>query len=316
MKVLYFANENPNYPIKDIELALRKLGHEVDRISDTEFDMVKLTEKSKESDLFLFHHGGVDTQDEFAFQLSTARLQNILNEVKCKKVWWYLDKGWNTADILLSRIIPWTDYTFMNDDTWRRRNKYENVFCLHAGAGKSIKGRVIKEYAVADVGIIGNIYGTRKAMFDNLRQQFGRKFKIFQKVYGQDFADVCASVKVLVAPIYPYDDFYWSDKLYKIINNGGFVLHPRLHGLKEEGWVNGKDYISYRSWSELLEAIKYFLDPANEDEKQNIVRTGQGKVNNNFTYENRLKEMFGRIEEADKKKTEDLQDKDKREIKS
>jgi Glycosyl transferases group 1 len=302
MRVLYFASENPNYPIKDIELALKKLGHKVDRISDTEFDMADLVEKSKEADLFLFHHGGINTQDEFSFQLSSARLQNILNEVKCKKIWWYLDKGWATADIVLERIVPWTDLTFINDDTWRRRNKFENVFCLHCGAGKPIEGRVVKEYSVADVGMIGNIYGIRKAFFDNLRQQFGRKFKIFQKVYGQDFADVCKSVKVLVAPIYPYDDFYWSDLVYKITNAGGFIVHPRLHGLKEEGWVNGKDYVSYRMWPELLETIKYFLDPAHQEEREKIIKAGQEKVRNQFTYEHRLKEMLNKIEEYEKTK--------------
>lgn len=302
MKVLYFAQDNPNYPIKDIEYALKKIGHEVERIPDEGFDMKALVEKANSSDIFLFHHGGVNTQDEFTFQLSVARLQNILNEIKCKKIWWYLDKGWSSADIMLERIVPWTDITFTNDDTWRRRSKFENVFPLHAGAGKPIEGRKVKEYEMADVGMIGNIYGTRKAFFDNLRQQFGRKFKIFQKVYGQDFADVCKSVKVLVTPIYPYDDFYWSDQIYKITNAGGFVIHPRLHGLKEEGWVNGKDVITYRMWAELLEAIKYFLDDAHKDEKESIIRTGQGKVRNNFTYEHRLKEMFNKIEEYGKSK--------------
>ena len=94
-KILYFTNPTePSYGFtKDIESSLKKLGHKVETINDRDFDIELLLNKAKDSDLFLFHQGGVYTDSEINYSMSIERLKQILSGIQCKKVCWFFEKA-------------------------------------------------------------------------------------------------------------------------------------------------------------------------------------------------------------------------------
>lgn len=295
MRILYFTNlKYLKHLSKDIEEALKKLGHNVLTINDQDFKMDELITNANICDMFLFHQGGVSTDNEYEFRLSLARLHTILQSIKTKKTLWFVDKVWGSSDLMMESIVSMVDWAFINDDTWVRRHKYPNVSTLHCGVGKKRPlGKFNKELE-CDIAFIGKVYGTRTVFVENLRQQFGRRFKVFQGVHDKEFDDLCQSVKIIVSPNFPMDDFYWSNRIYKILGCGGFLIHPRLFGLKEEGFIEGKHYVGYKSWNELLFHLDHFLKPENHNELNSIAQNGRDFVHKNFNYIKRLKELLSK----------------------
>jgi len=298
MDILYFTNlENKRYPFREIKKALENLGHKVEVVNDNDFDMEELIKKANKADLFLFHHGGIRTDSDIECKLSLARLQTILQAIRPIKVLWFLDKGWLLNDEILEQIIPLTNFTFGNDETWVRRHKYPNVFPLHCGTGERKGGRKKKEYE-CDIAFIGDTYGIRQLWANTLRQQFGRRFKVFNDVFDEDFNSVCKSAKAIVFPRFPADDFFWPDTIYKVMAAGGLVIYPRLEGLKQE-FENKKHYLTYFSMKELVGLLNEILRPEADKLRKKIAEEGKKRVKK-FTYEERLKTLFSKIYENKK----------------
>jgi spore maturation protein CgeB len=124
-----------------------------------------------------------------------------------------------------------------------------------------------------------------------MKEVFGDKFKIYNDKYGADFADICESTKIIVSPRPPADDFYWSDRIYKTIANRGFLIHPRLEGLKVE-FREKKCFEDYNTFDELVDKIKYWLQPDKFQEKKKIAQHGRNFIENKFNYSNRLREII------------------------
>ena len=118
---------------------------------------------------------------------------------------------------------------------------------------------------------------------------------MFNGVWGNDFYDVCQTAKIIVAPQFPEDDFYWSDRIYRVLGAGGFLIHPRLYGLKQENFENKKHYITYHTWNELVFHLEHFLKPEYDKERRKIAQQGKEFVLKHFTYNQRLKEIFKKI---------------------
>jgi len=291
MKILYLRDETKIS--EDIEKALRKLGYKVDGIK--EFDEKEIIEKAKDVDMLFFTRGMVDTSSPSNFQLTLSRLQKLLSnpELKCKKVFWlpdniiWLVEGW------IETVAIWADYGFLNDDTWRRRHGYDNLFPLHLGASSTKQGKYRKEYE-SDVAFIGNIYGPRVSLVEGLKKMYGDRFKIYppKGISDENFADICASSKVMIAPRFPADEFYWTNDIYNVLGAGGLMIHPRLYGLDLE---DGKHYVGYSSWDEFLDIINHFINPENEKEREEIAKAGRKEVIKNCTLESRLKELISRL---------------------
>lgn len=290
MKIVYFANfSDTEYGFtKDIESSLKKLGHKVESINDRDFDFKDLLGKTKKADLFLFNQGGVYTENEMYYSVSVQRLKQMLAAITCKKVCWFTDKVWFLNNNTMEDIIPLTDYVFLNDDTWVRRHKYPNVFPLHMGLGSALKGNPSKEY-VSDIAFYGTVYGFNKPFIEFLKKEYGSRCKVFHELQGQDLADLMVSTKMVFTPVQPYDEFYWSERIYQILGHQGVALFPRLTGLEEEGFVAGKHYLGYKRTQDLKEIIDYYL--LKPQELETIAKEGYEFVQK-FSYKSRLKEMF------------------------
>ena len=286
MKILYLANYNntgSNFIEEDIKEALDDLGHEVIPIHETEIKKVL----DVEADMMLFHKAGIGKN------ITAEDWTLFLNRIICKKVMWFFDpvalSYQREADI--ETIIPYIDYGFMVDDTWRRRHKYENLYSLKEGIGKIYQGKVRPEFK-CDIAFVGNIYGEREEFIGTLKKVYGERFKVFNNVFGQDLADLCVSAKIIVAPDFPTNEFYWSSRIYLTLGLGGFLVHPDCYGLREE-LKEGTHFAGYKNMNELLMTIDYFIE--HEEEREAIRKQGQQKCLENFTFKHRLETMLNTI---------------------
>jgi len=290
--IVYFADfSEPQYAFtKEIERTL-KTKYKVESVNDRDFDMADLLKKAKKVDLFLFHQGGVHTDTEMNYPVSVERLKQILTAITCKKVCWFTDKVWFLNDKTMEETIPLIDYVFLNDDTWVRRHKYDNVFPLHLATGSALKGLPKKEYA-CDLAFYGEIYGFNKPYIEFLKSEYGARFKVFPTLIGQDLADLIASAKMIFTPVQPYEEFYWDDRIYQILNHRGLALFPMFEGLKEEGFIAGEHYLGYKMVHQLRGIIDHYL--SSREEREKIKEQGY-KFIQRFSYEERIKEIMKRI---------------------
>lgn len=295
MKITYFGDfkkDNPLTREKDIIKAFENLGHSVTRIDENNFDIQELIKTSNDSDLFFFNHGGVVATDTMNFSLTLQRLKIILKALKCKKVFWFFEPAMGMGENMLDEIIPLVDYGFLNDETYVRRHKYANIFPMHLAYGTGVvpMGNFKEEYA-HDIVFIGNVYGMRDQFMVSMKQEFGDKFKIYNDKFGKDFRDVCESAKIIVSPRFPFEDFYWSDRVYKVLASRGFLIHPRLEGLKEE-FRQKVCMETYNSWDELVDKIKFYLQPENDRTRKVVAQKGRTFVMERFSYDNRVREIL------------------------
>jgi len=298
MKITYFGNFKNKIPTidEDILYSLKK-GNEVKSFDLRDFDdkkMLKIIKAANESDLFLFH-GTIADMDDFTMSLILQRITVLLDAIKCKKVMWFLDKVVGTKVKIIMSLVDKLDYIFVSDDTWLRRFESDKIFPLHPGCSeKPIKGRFKKELE-CDIAFAGSLYGERVGMYEFLKKTFGERFKMFDDKYGKDYADLCKSAKVIIVPQHPFDDFFWSDRIYTTMKNGGVVVHPRTQGIIEEGFEEGKHYFNYYSESELYATLKMLISKENKGLRKMIGAESQYFVNKHFTYSDRIDEMLKKI---------------------
>jgi len=250
------------------------------------------------ADLFFFHKGG------WRYKLHPTQLVEFLTYVTCKKVFWFFDKiadhtreampdgGYVLREDWIDLVSSFVDYGFVTDETFVRRHKYKNLYVLRQGIGDEFidyQGQFRPEFA-KDVVFLGRVYGVRGEWVRMLKREFGNRFEVYNNVFDKNLKDCMASCKIALAPLYPSDDFYWSSRIYQIVGNGGFIIHPRLQGLAEEGWIDGKHYVGYRTYPEMVEKIKYYLK--HEKEREKIRKAGYEFCIKNFKYSDRVKKLL------------------------
>jgi hypothetical protein len=300
MKITYFSKfEDNKYSVLEEEpivRALRDLGHQVFQFDVVKADPQKMIEQANKSNLFLFHTGGVIADDELSLLMGLAGLTDLLNRITVPKIMWFFDRVMGPSERFVETMLSVVDYGFFNDDTWVRRHKWENASCLHEGCETRPLGQKRKDLE-CDIAFIGNVWGGRGEIMDALKKMYGRKFRIFSDIWGKDFDDLCQSARVIFQPKWLMNDFCWTDQIYHVLSAGGFLLHPRLHGLKEEGLEDGKHFIGYSIPEELIAEIEFFMKPENWEKMEEVKKFGRQFVIENYTWSQRLKSMFETIKE-------------------
>lgn len=288
MKIAYlgnFENKFSDTTEKHIAFAFRNLGHEVVEVNEADFNIDKIL--AIKADLFLFHKGGQSAD------IPVERLVELLNRLTCKKVMWYFDKFWKGREAWGDLVIPFCDHAFVSDGTYIRRRNFKNVHYLNQGIGnEDMSLGTPKPHLTCDIAFTGTVYGEREAFVKALKEVYGNKFRTFNSSFGRALYDLCASVKIFVAPKHPSDDYYWSSRVYMILGSGGFLIHPRLEGLKKE-FKEGEHLEMYKDGKELKEKIDYYLEHPEEREK--IRMAGYKFVTENLTYQHRVEELLSKI---------------------
>ena len=304
MKILYFGNFKNGKPTIDQEIlfSLKKKA-EVIAVDLREFaeneDLTKIINKANQCDLFLFHALIPETND-FYVQLMLERLTALLEGVKCKKVLWFLDKVVGTKMRIITSLLPFVDKLFMVDETWIRRFENEKIFPLHPAASEKVyKGKKKKEYE-CDIAMLGTLYGERVKQFEWLKEKFGDRFKYFDDKFRKDYADICKSAKTVIVPQYPSDDFFWTDRIYTILANGGLCIHPRAYGLNEEGFIDGTHYIDYYTEQDLFVTLSMLLDKQSDKLRKGIAEQGRDFVKDK-TYSQRIDTILNNLKQDEAK---------------
>lgn len=295
LKICYFGkfedNKYADTHEKEIGKALKNLGYTVYELDEAKTTVKELLEKANKSDLFLFHNGGVETIDTTTFYMGLSGLISLLRQIKCPKVFWFKDRVLGLGEVWADMILKEVNFGFFNDDTWVRRHKYTNAYGLHLGTSERPQGEPREDYK-CDIAFVGRVYEGRKEIIELLKQQYGLKFKVFDNVWGKDFDDLMQSVKIFIQPKWLQNDFLWTDNIYRIMGGGGFILHPRLYGLKEEGFEDGTNFVGYTELTELLAEIDFFLKPENIKIRESLIKNSKEFVLANCTWEKRLEKMM------------------------
>ena len=302
MKILYLGSFNKSLTDsteKHIKYALEQLGHQVVAVDEDRFKNFNSNEfnenradvellNNNDADLFLFHKGAVG--DYIGLDL----LVKILTYLTCPKVCWYFDKVFPDREEYIEYVSAYSNYVFLTDETFIKRHKFNNLYPLRQGIGNedTSLGKHREEYD-CDVAFMGNPYRGREGFVRDLQVKYRERFKIIDDAFNRDLYDACASAKIVVAPPYPSDEFYWSSRFYLTLGSGGFLVHPELYGLKEEGWVEGMHYAGYKSNQEFFDTIDYYL--AHEKERKAIQQEGYKRCISEFTYKDRVEEMLRKI---------------------
>lgn len=109
-------------------------------------------------------------------------------------------------------------------------------------------------------------------------------------VRNEPLNDLYASATVAVGDSCNPDDhpYYWSDRLTETIGRGGFLVYPRIVGIEEEGFVDGKHcrFYTFGDFDELRSIIDYYV--AHPAEAREIADQGQAFVRENHTYRHRM----------------------------
>ena len=296
MKIVYWGNvKNTPHPTVDQEIlkALKEVA-EVKLFDIKDLNVKKLVDEANQSDLFLFH-GQVPTSDETISLLIMEQIQLVLRSITCKKVLWFMEKVWLAKGGVVERLIPAVDYAFFSDETWVRRMK-ETIYSLHpASSIKPLKGKYRTELA-CDIAYVGTIYGVRGREYEFLKENYGDGVKFFENKFGQDLADLCKSAKIMVIPRFPFDDFFWSDRIYTYLSYGAFVVQQRTYGLKEEGFEDGKHYFDYEKDEDFTALLNSVLAKGNEGMRKSIAKKGQEFVKG-ITYRERVKRIIDKCNE-------------------
>jgi len=191
----------------------------------------------------------------------------------------------------MQAIIPLVDKGLLTNGTWIRQHDYKNVEWLLQGCKKEPLGKKRKEYE-CDVAFVGSIYGIRAIFVDALKEKYGDRFKTFSSAFGRDFNDLCVSAKIIVSPKFPSSDWFWSNRIYKVLGAGGFLIHPYCEGL-EKHYTSGVHYESYEDQTELFMKIDHYLK--NEKDRKEIATAGYEKSIKSHTYTNRAKKLIKKL---------------------
>lgn len=287
MKILYlgnFNNSNNNKAEESIKYALEDMGHEVVSFDEKDYTNEQLWSASKEADLFLFFKLGT------SFGKTMEDVRELLSGIECIKVCWYWDKIWGNRYDYMNAIVPLSDFVFMTEGTFFRRMNLINVLELKQGLDKRscYIGKKKKKFNF-DIAFAGSIYGERANWANLMKNTYGGMFNVVNGVFDDDLNDLCASAKIFVAPRYPQDDFYWSNRIYQIVGRGGFMIHPKLHGLTKE-FEDGKHVVFYKDEKDMVEKIDYYLE--HPEERKKIAKAGMEYCKKNHTYHHALEKMF------------------------
>lgn len=259
MRIVY---DQPSSPESDdteghIERALIELGHEVVKDGD--------------GDIYLFHK-------QFTPPKSFTG----------KKVCWYFDKvdfGHANREKYIRKVLEEADFLFLTDGTWAANNPNPKMHILRQGIGDPAPGT--KEDKEVKIAFAGSPYGPRLKWAADLEVRYGKQFRVYRNQHNRQLNDLCASIPIFVAPKFPSDDYYWSNRVYLLVGSGAFLIHPRLKGLEEE-W--GDLLVYYDSDEDMYEKIQYYLDHPKEREEKR--KRAYKHCVKHFTYKNRVEQLL------------------------
>lgn len=281
--------------------ALLKQGHSV-RVLD-EKDLLKNPSALfyfKDADLVLFHKWN-DLTTLSRFRESATAL------VVC----WYFDLvDWldstlvhrcNTRKRFMRGIEGEVDLILCTDGDWAKgKPKYQilrqgTTYLEDIPAEDATYLNVKKDIDILMLGIGKGGGSQRESFVNEMKRKYRRKFSVVERgVYLARAADLIQRAKIVVCPDSPVTDLYWSNRVYHMVGQGGFVLHYQSKGLRME-YHDGKHLVFYTDRADLHNKIEYYLQDSTRAERDTIAIHGAVHTRDNYTYNHRVAQLIERV---------------------
>ena len=267
MKILYagvFTEGSTNISQRD---CLRKLGHEVDEFVP-------------------FGKHGVDYRQvpNFNIELQEVRGYDIiliakgngiseytmkmLKKNNRKIIYWFPDPAQTFTSEMAMKAF-YSDVAFFDKKNSLEKallvNKNSKYVCEGYDESADVVQNVKKQY---DISFIGNVYGNRSSVLDRLEN-----VKIISSAYGLQHSIEVGKTKINLNIC---TDNCASDRIYKVLAAGGFLLTDDWYGRELTGLVDGEDLVIYKDVEDLQEKIEFYLSRSYTRDK--IASRGLSKV--------------------------------------
>ena len=96
---------------------------------------------------------------------------------------------------------------------------------------------------------------------------------------------------------FPTDTGFASNRLWEALDAGGaLMLHQRIPGVQEfTGITPGEHYIEWTDLPDLFDKARYWLDPAHDEERRQIVARAQAFVRETNSFDARVDQLLNEI---------------------
>ena len=259
MKILFigvFTKGSTNISQKE---CLIKSGHDVEEFpyrSINNFNIV-LQEKAGYDIILIAKGNGI-----------SKYTMNQLKQNNKKIIYWFPDPA-QTFTMEMAEKTMLSDIAFFDKKNSLEKAMLVNKQCKYIceGYDESVDfvQNVKKEY---DISFIGNVYGNRSTVLERLNN-----VKIISSAYGLQHSIEVGKSRINLNIC---TDNCASDRVYKILAAGGFLLTDDWYGRELTGLVDGEDLVIYNNISDLQEKIIYYLN--NKDLRNKISKSGMKKV--------------------------------------
>mgnify|MGYP003979811871 FL=1 len=248
-------------------LAFKKLGHHV----------VGYNYRAKATAV------GTTKRDQHLFQTVRDQDFDLVVYSKCNQISYETFKKINE---ITTTCLWFMDPLRTYDEEMRKKTQLVDYFCcdkknvlevarllnprsfhICEGFDEDVDTPVLSE-KVYDVSFIGNIYGSRAETLHSL----DHPAEHITGCYGTQHAAAVGKTRINLNFC---TDGGASDRIYKILAAGGFLLSDDWHG-RSTDFTDGEELVIFKGTSDLNRKIKYYL--AHQEEAASIAHKGQKKV--------------------------------------
>ena len=284
MKIIYvavFTETSTNTPQAN---AFEKLGHDVIRYDFKEklkeFGKANLRDEdlintcvSENPDLLLFSKGvGINSSI-----ISTC--QDI-----CHVALWYMDPMINVDEELIQKITQVSSVFYTAPAVYRKlKDQNSQSYLIHEGYDPKIHKFYDKIDKVYNVSFLGYLKEHRRQYNESYN------FNCFTDKYNTDHCKIVNQTRINLN--FTNNQEGTSDRAYKIMGAGGFLLTEPWEGL-ETDFKPQEDLVVFNNETEFKDKIEYYLK--HWEERKHIARKGHDKVRS-FTVENWAKLITERV---------------------
>jgi hypothetical protein len=205
-------------------------------------------------------------------------------------------------------MAPYIDRTLFSN--LRDAGNVVNGGYLEIGYDPEIYNPVGDSLVLPEIGFFGNNYGSSKFPLSRMRIQMDnllqRHFRGRYGVYGNNWhncsgnfnhsqaeeAKAYRGIKIGINLSHFDEPKYSSDRIYRIMGSGVLCLAKEY---KEMPFIDGVHLRTWKTLPELIGLIKYYLE--HEDERKQIAMQGNEFVNENYTFDNMVKNIIKEYEQ-------------------
>jgi len=184
-----------------------------------------------------------------------------------KTVLWYMDNFHNMNVELIEKMKE-CDFVFAScSSALNEASKYNAQVYRHHGGYDSNIHRLTDVPKTRDVVFVGGMYPYRMPYRDAVN------FEVLNGVFNENHARIVSETKINLN--FTEGDGV-SNRIYKILGAGGFLLTTPWDSMEEDGFEPGKDFDTFTNPIELRDKVKYYLEY--EDEREEIAAHGYETV--------------------------------------